>query len=304
MDHARDLLHMINQFRAEMPMPIAAVGHSLGANIMVNLAFIHPRLLSTVVLLDPVIQKHASSAEGPNVAQQSTFRRDLWPSRADAEAAFRKQKFYQSWDPRVLDRWCKYGLRETPTILYPNNPGAVTLTTTKHQECLTFLRPSWLAMNEDGSKIIHREIVPDMHPNSLVRYPFYRPEPPNTLARLGELRPSALYIFGETSAMSFPEARQEKLEATGIGLGGSGGVKEGRVAGVVLKGVGHLVAMEASERCADAIAPWIGKEMRRFHAEKKQYLEWTKKSLIDKSTLSQEWEKRIGGPLRSSKGKL
>jgi hypothetical protein len=44
--------------------------------------------------------------------------------------------------------------------------------------------------------------------------------------------------------------------------------------------------------------------MRRFHAEKKQYLEWTKKSLIDKSTLSQEWEKRIGGPLRSSKGKL
>jgi pimeloyl-ACP methyl ester carboxylesterase len=91
MDHARDLLHMINHFRAEMPMPIAAVGHSLGANIMVNLAFIHPRLLSTVVLLDPVIQKHASSAEGPNVAQQSTFRRDLWPSRADAEAAFRKQ---------------------------------------------------------------------------------------------------------------------------------------------------------------------------------------------------------------------
>lgn len=30
-DHARDLLFMINQFKANMPSPIVGIGHSLGA---------------------------------------------------------------------------------------------------------------------------------------------------------------------------------------------------------------------------------------------------------------------------------
>jgi pimeloyl-ACP methyl ester carboxylesterase len=304
MDHPRDLLHMINHFRSEMPMPIVGIGHSLGGNMLVNLSLMHPRLLSTLVLLDPVIQHHPSAPEGPSPTQQSTFRRDHWPSRAEAEAAFRKQKFYQSWDPRVFDRWCKFGIRETPTALYPGEHGSVTLTTTKHQEVFTFSRPSWPAMSEDGSKIVHREMVPDLHPNSLVIFPFYRPEPPNTLARLGELRPSVLYIFGETSPMSSPDARKIKMSTTGTGLGGSGGTKEGRVKEAVLKGIGHLVAMEASDQCADAAAPWFGQEIQRFHAEMRSYLEWTKKSLIEKSTVSQEWQERVGGPPRRPKGKL
>lgn len=29
-DHSRDLLHMINHFREEMPRPIIGVGHSMG----------------------------------------------------------------------------------------------------------------------------------------------------------------------------------------------------------------------------------------------------------------------------------
>jgi hypothetical protein len=67
---------------------------------------------------------------------------------------------------------------------------------------------------------------------------------------------------------------------------------------VVLDGVGHLVAMEASERCADAVAAWLGQEVERFEEEKKRYVEWTKQSLVEKSTLSKEWEFRIGGPLK------
>lgn len=31
MDHSRDLLHMINTFRDQMPQPIVGVGHSMGA---------------------------------------------------------------------------------------------------------------------------------------------------------------------------------------------------------------------------------------------------------------------------------
>ncbi|TAQ89445.1 hypothetical protein B7494_g2220 [Chlorociboria aeruginascens] len=295
MDHPRDLLHMINHFRAEMPLPLVGIGHSLGANILVNLALIHPRLLSTLVLLDPVIQAHATSPVGPSPAQASTFRRDLWPSRAEAEAAFRKQSFYKSWDSRVLDRWLEYGIREISTSIYPDDK-AVTLTTTKHQECFTFLRPSYEAMSEDGQTVINRVLVPDMDPKSLDKFPFYRPEPPNTLARLGTLRPSVLFIFGANSPMSTPSSRKLKMETTGVAPGGSGGAKEGRVKEIVLKDIGHLVAMEASIECARAASSWLGQEVQILDNEKSRYVEWTKKSQEEKSTLSDEWKARIGRP--------
>ncbi|KAF8867252.1 alpha/beta-hydrolase [Acephala macrosclerotiorum] len=303
-DYPRDLLHMINVFRKEMPMPIVGIGHSIGGNVLCNLALMHPRLLSTIVLLDPVVQQHATAPSGPNPVQASTYRRDLWTSRAEAEAAFRKSKFYQSWDPRVMERWCQYGVRETPSALYPNEKGAVTLSTTKHQECFTFMRPSWDAMSEDGKTIVRRDLVPDMHPDSLDKFPFYRPEPPNTLARLSGLRPGALYIFGAESPMSAPHYQEEKLEITGSGFGGSGGRKEGRVKGVSLNGIGHLVAMDTPEKCADAAAAWLGQESKRFVEDRKKYAEWAKQSLEAKSTFSKDWIKWIGEPPKPVKSKM
>jgi len=289
---------MINVFRSEMPMPIVGTGHSFGAAVLCNLSLMHPRLLSTLVFMDPVIQIHASSFHGPSPAQQSTFRRDLWPSRAEAVTAFEKSKFYQSWDRRVFDRWCKFGIRENPSTLYPSENGSATLSTTKHQEVFTFLRPSWDGLSSDGATIVRRDLVPDMNMNQPMRYPLYRPEPLATFKRLGELRPSALYIFGEMSDMSHPAAIKQKMDVTGTGPGGSGGVKEGRVKKVILKGIGHLVAMEASELCADAAASWFGQEVKRFEAERKAYEDWTKKSLAEKQTMSEEWKKRVGGPLK------
>lgn len=159
-------------------------------------------------------------------------------------------------------------------------------------------------MSEDGKTIVNRELLPDMAPDSMIKFPFYRPEPPNTLKKLGELRPSALYIFGEVSPMSLPEARKEKVAITGTGVGGSGGAKVGRVKEKVLKGIDHLVAMEAADQCADAAAAWLGQEIQRFTAERKEYLEWTKQSLASKTTLSEEYKQRIGGPLRRLKGNL
>lgn len=151
-------------------------------------------------------------------------------------------------------------------------------------------------MDAEGKEILKRDLIPDMSLDMLVKYPFYRPEPPNTLKKLPEVRPSVLWVFGETSAMSSPGARKLKIETTGAGVGGSGGVKEGRVNEVVLKGIGHLVTMEASEQCADAAAPWVGREMQRFEVERKAYEAWTKKSAVEKTTLSEEWKKRIGSP--------
>ncbi|ESZ91074.1 hypothetical protein SBOR_8537 [Sclerotinia borealis F-4128] len=303
-DHARDLLHMVNTYRAQMPLPIIGIGHSFGANMLTNLSLMHPRLLTTLIMLDPIIHEYASNPHGhPDPNQLSTFRRDLWPSRTAAESSFRKSKAYSKWDPRVLDRWCQHAIRETPTAIYPHEPaGSTTLNTTKHQECFSFMRPTWEAFSTDNDNktIIRPDLIPDLYPTSPIQHPFYRPEPINTLLRLPQLRPSVLYIYGSISIVSSPPSRSQKLSLTGSGHGGSGGVQEGKVKEVVLHGIGHLVAQEATTQCADALTPWIGQEIKSWRIQQEEYMEWTQKSLVEKQTLSEEWKRRVGGPLKKT----
>lgn len=64
------------------------------------MALNHPRLLRSLILLDPVIQEPNGSIP-PAIA--STPRRDFWPTREAAVARFKGSKFYQAWDSRVLD---------------------------------------------------------------------------------------------------------------------------------------------------------------------------------------------------------
>jgi len=104
--------------------------------------------------------------------------------------------------------------------------------------------------------------------------------------------------------MSAPVARQYKMDHTGIGTGGSGGAKDGKVKQFVVEGVGHLVPMEASELCADAAAEWLGKEAEKWKVEMEKYKGWTKLSREEKTTLSEEWKRMIGGPLRRTKSQL
>ena len=40
-----------------MPRPLVGIGHSMGGQQLAHLALMHPRLLSLLVLVDPVIQK-------------------------------------------------------------------------------------------------------------------------------------------------------------------------------------------------------------------------------------------------------
>ncbi|SPQ24851.1 cc4bb9db-94b1-4c3c-968c-334ec7b553ae [Thermothielavioides terrestris] len=289
-DHARDLLHLINQKRDEMPHPLVGIGHSMGGAQLTLIALSNPRLFRSLVLLDPVLQL---TGTGIAPAMASTRRRDLWPSRAAAAAMFRQSKFYQAWDARVFDRWIRHGLRPLPTALYPSPPSAstttnppaaggtggdddqpVTLTTTKHQELFTFLRPTYSRLNDSSSSPLDRPVDLPAHiaagggsGSGSGGYPFYRPEPLYAFSRLPELRPSVLYVFGGESDMSTPELRRAKMAATGTGAGGSGGAARGRVREVVLEGRGHLVAMEAVAACADAVAGFLKDEMALWRAE-------------------------------------
>ena len=284
----------------------------------------HPRLLTTLVLIDPVFQLNpVAPGEGShsNYARLSTFRRDLWPSRSVAADSFNKNPFYKTWDPRVLSLWNKFALREIPTAIYPESPTPtpmrkprsdepqfkpasttekpVTLTTTKHQEVFTFLRPNFPT---PGQPVLNRTTHPDLDPSMPAEYlyPFYRPESASTFRRLPNLRPSVLYIFGGSSDISPPQWREEKLEATGIGAGGSGGAKEERVKGLTLDDVGHLIPMVVPKLCAQKAMEWLAPEMCRWREQEERWTkEWKAVGRRERQVVSEEYKKEIGGGQRS-----
>lgn len=278
----------------------------------------HPRLLHTLVLLDPVIQRQTTQLDGLSLlenkrviaktTQLSTHRRDLWPSRQEAAEGFKRSPFYQAWDPRVLDRWVQYGLRDLPTAIHPLDPKTainknppVTLRTPLHQEVFTFSRPNYNHV-PGSNKPVNRVTHPDLNANHPDSYPFYRPEPARIFDQLPHLRPSVLYIFAGKSDMCLPDMRADKLAATGVGLGGSGGVAAGRVRDVFLEDFGHLLAQEAVNECADAAVCWLAPELRRWRDEEESFRSaWSKKTQREKQTVDAEWLENVPAPARRPK---
>lgn len=279
----------------------------------------HPRLIHSLILLDPVIQAQTTQFDGESAfhmkefiaktTQMSTYRRDTWPSRKAAAEGFKRNPFYQAWDSRVLERWLKYGLRELPTAIYPldetkhakNTEGddkPVTLRTTRHQEVFTFSRPNY--DGPPGKDVpINKVTHPDLDPKQFGSSPFYRSEPMRVFMQLPYLRPSVLYIFGGTSDMSLPRMIEEKLAHTGVGISGSGGVAAGRVRHVRLDKIGHLVAQEAPTQCADHAAGWLGSELKRFQEEEEAFkAQWSQKSKVQKATIDQRWLDHVPRPQR------
>jgi len=289
---------------------MVGIGHSMGGSILVNLALLHPRLLETLILIDPIIHRRIFAAGYRTPALASARRRDVWPSRAAAAEDFRKSKYYRKWDERVLERWLQYGLRDLPTAVHPRqdhvthpDPFAkpVTLTTTKHQEVFTFLRPTFdahaypdLGAQLGGPTAVpHAEYTPEA---ALPDHPFERAESVVTFHMLPFVRPSVLYIFGSESHYTTCAPTAEKVKATGVGIGGSGGAARGRVAEATVEGVGHLIPMEAVARTAQLSTTWLEKEMAAWREnETVERSEWAYVPDEQKRTISDNYLDQLQG---------
>lgn len=253
----------------------------------------HPRLFSSLILLDPVIQlseyDRVLGTSPPGMLNMVAYRRDVWPSREAATKAYAKNPMLASWDARVFRRMMQYGLRDLPTALYPVDSGSststtpatisaqtlppetpVTLTSTKHQEVWTLIRPNY--NNRDpvtGHIAIDRSTHADCDP--LAAYiPLYRPEARATFHKLPFLRPSALFLLGSDTPVKLNELCQG-IRVAGTGVGGSGGMLEGRVEEFVLQKRGHLFCFEAVGETAQHCVAWLGKESQRWRAEEEKW---------------------------------
>ncbi|KAI5362757.1 putative alpha/beta hydrolase-1 [Septoria linicola] len=275
-DHARDYLHLVNHFREEMKQPILGFGHSMGGNVIINLALLHPRLIHAVVAIEPVINTLASEMNFMGTFPL-TVKKDKWPSKDAAISSIAKSPFYAKWTPQVLDLYKEHGLRSLPKVLPPGDQSdpknAITLTTTKHQEVVSFARAAFPKSTEQNLEsftpdpVLHPDLGDDRHPANA----FYRPESTMTFQQLPFLRPSCFYIYGEKSHMAAANSkgRNDKLKATGTATGGSGGAAKGKVTEAVVKG-SHFVPFEMPDEVALLAGRWFDNELARWRQEQEE----------------------------------
>ncbi|CCE35053.1 related to host-specific AK-toxin Akt2 [Claviceps purpurea 20.1] len=310
-DYSRDIIHMINKFR--MPRPLVAVAHSFGSNALAHASLLHPRLFHSLVLMEAAIAPDTAgpAANGGTPAYASIRRRDVWPSRQHAADSFRKSPFYQSWDPRVFDLWIRYGLQ--PKSTDPGTPdgpeeGEVTLTTSKHQEIFTFLRPSWPAFDAAGKEIVHpewfRDVLGAPQIPTTALYPFCRHEPPFTHNRLIHLRPGTFFINGGLSTIVSESEANNRAAITGTGRGGSGGTKNGRVQNVTHPHYGHLLPLENPSFCAQQAATFLKAELAIWAAEETKFEAWARQPNQQKTTASPEWKTYLDRLMKKPKPKM
>lgn len=288
---------MINTFRDQMTLPIVGIGHSMGATAILELARIHPRLFSSVVLMDPVLGLCPSVMNaGVTLVYSSSKRKDLWHSREEAESAFKSADSLQNWDPRVMRIWLAFGLRDTPTRLHPD-PGKVTLTTSKATEAWNYARSWFDPLPNDGARFTQRSKramakYPDGTDYIRVTHPFYLTQAVQAWDDLPRLRSSVLYIFPDSGPLSTPDARAKKLARTGSGPGGSGGEKSGMAQMVIVKKTSHLLPFEKPAKCASVIVRWLVDDIEAWRERRTSERENRDDKSVDKVALSDEWIRR------------
>ncbi|KAI9038256.1 alpha/beta-hydrolase [Aspergillus affinis] len=308
-DHGRDLLHMINHFRADMPQPIVGLGHSTGGAQLVHLSLIHPRLFTTISLLEGYLTDKDVGERGRALLWATLMKPDVWPSR---EAAIKQlPKFFKQWDKRALARWNQYAYRDLPTAIHPDLPEnidpknpPVTLTTTKHQELTMYTRanpnrhkelglPAELDNNKGyGPSPPHDPLfVPDMLGPLYESQLIYCAEPLLAFRLLPHVRPSVLLLYGEASELSKFKLGEKAAVRTGTGFSGSGGQAYNRVKHVLLPKCGHMLPMEKVPETAGVVGPWIGRQLQQWREDQRRLAEgWEGLSVKEKSTIGPEWK--------------
>jgi pimeloyl-ACP methyl ester carboxylesterase len=268
-----------------MPPPIVAMGQSWGGYVVLQAALLHPRLFAAVVALEPWVGNGGSLKQSfaGDAATSMARRRDRWGSRAEAARALRATPYFAAFDADVFERVVRHDLRPVAPGAGPEDDGPVTLVTPKAMEVATMMRAVPAPDDPDGGDfegMVEQFVLPG----------FYRAEPVRMLEAVRNLRPPALFMFGTESPVGRSMLRPYLLETVGTGELGSGGREKGLVADAWVEGAGHPMPLEKPKGTAEAMAPWVMQQVRRWE---EQSLDSRHRGEFWVETLNPEWDKKI-----------
>ncbi|RKP03705.1 hypothetical protein CXG81DRAFT_16803 [Caulochytrium protostelioides] len=123
---------------------VLGVGHSMGANSLLQMSMMKPQLFRHLYLYEPCGPVWGDSEEDLATRPLEDFsmsvaaaRRHCWyPSRDAAYTMLRRKPFFRNWTDLHFSLWLEYGLR--PGVNRNGEPGFVTKTT-PNDEAKTFL---------------------------------------------------------------------------------------------------------------------------------------------------------------------
>ncbi|KAF8606381.1 hypothetical protein BDV93DRAFT_553554 [Ceratobasidium sp. AG-I] len=119
---------------------VVGLGHSFGASSMLRGAICYSGLMSSLILVDPIVFPSYTPI-GKHIHAQilgAAARRTHWPNREVARADLLKSPFVQPWDSRVLEDFLQYGLYEVDNGVRLKCSGfqqAVTITEKANLPC-------------------------------------------------------------------------------------------------------------------------------------------------------------------------
>ena len=170
---------------------------------------------------------------------------------------------------------------------------SVNLTSTKHQESWSYLRPTF----EPQSESMDRLLSPDLDPEIEGQQSLHRAEGVITLRNLPYLIPNVFYLFDDKSRLSTGNDQKEKFLNTGVGVGGSGGSKTAHVRRAVFRKNTHLLPFEAPSKCSLVIPEWLVAYLIEYRTTEKFYETYeSRKSDEGMLIASQEWKNLVKKP--------
>lgn len=273
-DSARDVVHMINHFQAEMPPPLLGIAQSWGAFTLLHAALYHPRLFAAgLALLEPtLLLRYPEPRGGPGhddrkaFAYGMIFKKDTWPTRDEARAYLLRNPYYGAFDPAVFERVVRYDLRDVEGVDDNDSKPAVTLTTPKAMEAYTMMRP-WPPLPGMPDNPDHQLLKLWKEGKHEPRQPiagFHRQELERLFRNLPDLLPPVLIVWAEKGLGRFTGYREHLIKTIGTGKEGSGGAAEGKVTERWVEKSGHPLPLEYPQEAAAAIAPWLVAQMTEW----------------------------------------
>ncbi|KAG6380138.1 Alpha/Beta hydrolase protein [Boletus reticuloceps] len=151
----------VREERGYRTRKLVVVGHSFGGCTSLRVAFDFPKLFSSFVLVDPVIQRpdmYPSEYVYGYVLGALT-RRDRWSSREEALQLFQKSSFFSAWNPDVLRLYAEHALID-------DAKGGVRLKMSGLQEGISFANrrlpmETWELLERLDAGIPLRWVVPE-----------------------------------------------------------------------------------------------------------------------------------------------
>ncbi len=298
-DHARDLFTVITHFRRQIKRPIYGLGHSMGCNQLVYLSHWHPRLFQGLVCVESGCDKEYGKGIILPWVMLHLRRKVDFDTREEAAKELVMAHQAEGWDVRAKGRLMRYGVYE--------EEGRWRSTTPKDQIAALVCRFNAKQLGARGiasMTMTEREEIPDIDPHAWNPGSFYQSALKESWDLLPHVRPWVLYVNGGRSPFfGRPQTRDERARITGIGVGGSGGMKLGAVEQVVVKDGEHTMVFEKQiGEVAAHITGWLGKDVRRWQqGEKKRLEQWQSKSVVGKKSVPEGYGEALTTEIKASR---